>query len=127
MRRMIQTLAIGAALAAVAVGVWRDYGALLTLKRAAVAYLAVYFVAGAIYLAAAAALRAVRDKPPPEESDGRQSARRRKHDRKSEKRSQDARASLPEEAIETSRDRAAAESEAIEAGHVGVSAESDIA
>lgn len=77
MKSLIQTLAIGAALVAVAIGVWRDYGAVLTLKRAAVAYLAVYFVAGVIYLAARSALRAVQDPAPSQERADRRWAKKR--------------------------------------------------
>ncbi len=65
MRRMVQTVAVGAALSAVAVGVWRDYEPVATLQRAVGAYLAAYFAGGLVYLAGRAALRGVEDPPPP--------------------------------------------------------------
>ena len=46
---------------ALATGVWRDYGAFTALKRTLVAYLAAYFLAGGLGLAARAALAAVRE------------------------------------------------------------------
>ncbi|MDD5718682.1 MAG: hypothetical protein PHQ53_03230 [Candidatus Krumholzibacteria bacterium] len=75
MKRLIQTVAVGAALVAVASGIWLDYGALLTLKRAVVAYLAAYFLGGIMYLAGRAALRGVRDPDPEPEPDPQEVAR----------------------------------------------------
>lgn len=73
MKRLVQTVAIGAALIAVALGVWRDCGTLLTLQRAALAYLLAYFLAGIMYLGGQAALAGAQDPepPPPPEEDPR--------------------------------------------------------
>lgn len=80
MRRLVQTLALGAALIAVIVGVWRDYGAVVTLQRAAVAYLAAYFLAGLMSVAGSAALRGAREPaPPPEPDDKAQAGKRRQN------------------------------------------------
>jgi len=72
MKRLVQTVAIGAALIAVALGVWRDCGTLLTLQRATLAYLLAYFLAGIMYLGGQAALAGAQDPepppPPPEEN-----------------------------------------------------------
>ena len=65
MKRLVQTVAIGAALVAVALGVWRDCGALLTLQRATLAYLLAYFLAGIMFLGSQAALAGARDPEPP--------------------------------------------------------------
>lgn len=46
MLRLVRHLALGAALLTVAVAVWRDYGTLITLKRALSAYLITFFVTG---------------------------------------------------------------------------------
>jgi hypothetical protein len=80
MKRLVQTVAIGAALVAVALGVWRDCGALLTLQRATLAYLLAYFLAGIMYLGGQAALAGARDPeppPPPEEDNARGKRKRR--------------------------------------------------
>jgi hypothetical protein len=69
MRHLIQTLSVGAALVTVAVGVWRDYGLALTLKRTVMAYLAVYGLSAVSCLAGRAALHGVRDPEPPPEPD----------------------------------------------------------
>jgi hypothetical protein len=69
MRQLVQTIALGAALVALALAVWRDYGAFTALKRALLAYLAAYFLAGGLGLATRAALGAVRD-PEPEAERG---------------------------------------------------------
>ncbi len=50
MQRLIHTLGLAAALTAVVVSVWRDYGLLVALKRVAVSYLAVFFVASLLVL-----------------------------------------------------------------------------
>jgi cytochrome b subunit of formate dehydrogenase len=44
MQRLVSTLAMSAALVAVGLALWRDYGVLVTLKRAAIAYFAMYAV-----------------------------------------------------------------------------------
>ena len=69
MRRLVQTIALGAALVALALGVWRDYGAFTALKRATLAYLAAYFLAGGLSLITRAALGAVRDPEPEPETE----------------------------------------------------------
>ena len=86
MKRLIQTLALGATLAVVVVAVWRDYGAVLTLKRAAIAYLAVYFVSGMIYLAGGAACRAAREKPLVSEPEDHRPGHKRMQSRKNAQR-----------------------------------------
>jgi hypothetical protein len=79
MKRLVQTVAIGAALIAVALGVWRDCGTLLTLQRATLAYLLAYFLAGIMYLGGQAALAGAQDPepPPPPEEDPRGKRQRR--------------------------------------------------
>lgn len=81
MKRLVQTVALGAALLALAFGVWRDLDALMTLRRAALAYLVAYFLAAIAVLGCRAALRGVRDpdpEPEPEPADaGRRSWRSR--------------------------------------------------
>ncbi len=67
MKNLVQSIALAAAVAAVAVGVWRDYTATVVLRQAAVAYLGAYFVAGAAWILCQAALRGVRDPEPPPE------------------------------------------------------------
>ncbi len=64
MKRLVHTLALGAALVALALGIWRDYGAFTALKRATIAYLATYFAAGGLGLTARLAVNAVRDPEP---------------------------------------------------------------
>ena len=44
MQRLVSTLAMSAAMIAVGVALWRDYGVLVTLKRAAISYFAMYAV-----------------------------------------------------------------------------------
>jgi len=66
MSRLVRNAALLAALTTVAVAVWRDYGALITVKRAAVAYLATFFVAGGLTFLAHIALQAHEPPPPPE-------------------------------------------------------------
>jgi hypothetical protein len=51
LRRIVHTLALLAALTALVLGIWRGTGVLLTLKRAVVAYVACFGVAGACGLA----------------------------------------------------------------------------
>jgi hypothetical protein len=50
MVRLIQTLALGAALVALITCIWRDYGILAALPRVAIAYLATFFVGAAFAL-----------------------------------------------------------------------------
>jgi hypothetical protein len=71
MLRLVRNLALGAALITVAVAVWRDYGVLITLKRAIVAYLATFFLAGGLGLIAVFALKAYQQPPPAEEEPDR--------------------------------------------------------
>jgi hypothetical protein len=65
MGRLVQTIALGAALLALGTGVWRDYGTWTVLERAGKAYLAAYLVAGVLVLITRGALGAVADPPPP--------------------------------------------------------------
>jgi hypothetical protein len=75
----VHTIALGAALVALAMGVWRDYGAFTALKRAGVAYLLAYFLAGGLGLAARAAVVAIGDpEPEPEPAPARGRSRRKK-------------------------------------------------
>jgi hypothetical protein len=76
--RTVQTLALGAALVALALGVWRDYGVAVAVKRTVIAYLAAYFLAGGVGLAARAALRASRDPEPDPEPEPDKPRRRRR-------------------------------------------------
>ena len=82
MGRLVQTIALGAALLALATGVWKDYATLTVLRRVLVAYLAAYLVAGVLILIARAALGAVADPPPPPDPEAgrrkRRPARRRR-------------------------------------------------
>ena len=76
MRRLVHTLALGAALVALALGVWRDYGAFTAVKRAALSYLVAYFLAGGLGMAARAALYASRDPEPEPEPEPKKKRRR---------------------------------------------------
>ena len=78
MRRFVHTLALGAALVALALGVWRDYGAFTAVKRAALSYLVAYFLAGGLGVAGRAALWASRDPEPEPEPEPKKKKRRRK-------------------------------------------------
>jgi hypothetical protein len=49
MAQVIQTVAVGAASAVVAVGLWRGWGTFAVLKRAGIAYLG-FFILGALLL-----------------------------------------------------------------------------
>ncbi len=49
MAQLIQTVAIGAASAVLAVGLWQNWGTLAVLKRAGIAYLG-FFILGALLL-----------------------------------------------------------------------------
>lgn len=85
MRRLVHSLALGAAFVAVAVAVWRDYGAVTTLKRAAVAYIATFSLVGGLGFVLAVALRAYHEPPPPEpEPEPRRRSRRKQLDRASQ-------------------------------------------
>ena len=81
MKRTVQTLALAAALVALSLGIWRDYGAFTTLKRAVVAYLVAYFLAAGTGLAARAALGAVKDPEPVDEPQPRRKERRNRRPR----------------------------------------------
>ncbi|MEZ4388742.1 MAG: hypothetical protein R3D98_14460 [Candidatus Krumholzibacteriia bacterium] len=72
MLRLVRNLALGAALITVAVAVWRDYGALITLKRAFVAYLATFFVSGFLVFLASIGMQVNRPPAPPPEPSRRQ-------------------------------------------------------
>jgi len=81
MLRLIQTLALGAALVALVTCIWRDYGILAALPRVAIAYLATFFLGavlalGGRFLSATAAKRAA-----PVPAAGKTVASRRHHDR----------------------------------------------
>jgi len=90
-QRIIQTIALGAALISIALGIWRDYGSMLALKRALIAYLAAYFLAGISCLAFRAALHAVRDpEPVQEEEENSADAKRKARRKKAKKRRQEA-------------------------------------
>jgi len=78
MGRLVQSIALGAAMVSLALGVWRDYGAYTALKRAVLAYLAAYFLAGGLGLATRAALSAVRDPEPDPEPEAETDRRRRR-------------------------------------------------
>lgn len=79
MKRLVHTLALGAALVALSLGVWRDYGAFTAVKRAAMSYLVAYFLAGGLGVAARAALWASRDpEPEPEPAETSKKPRRRR-------------------------------------------------
>ncbi len=49
MAQIIQTVAVGAASAVLAVGLWRDWGTMAVLKRAGIAYLG-FFILGSLLL-----------------------------------------------------------------------------
>lgn len=66
MLRLVRNLALGAALLTVAVAVWRDYGTMVTLRRAIAAYLVTFFVGGGLGLLAVIGLQACRADTPPE-------------------------------------------------------------
>ncbi len=72
MLRLVRNLALGAALLTVGVAVWRDYGTLITVKRATVAYLATFFVSGALVFIATVGMQAHRPPPPPPEPSRRE-------------------------------------------------------
>jgi hypothetical protein len=50
MLRLIQTLALAAALVALGTCIWRDYGVLAALPRVAIAYLATFFLGAVLAL-----------------------------------------------------------------------------
>ena len=103
MQRIIQTIALGAALISIALGIWRDYGSMLALKRALIAYLAAYFLAGLASLAFRAALHAVRDpEPVQEEEEDSAGARRKARRKKAKERRQQA---VPEGATATTNEQ----------------------
>ncbi len=78
MVRLIQTLALGAALVTLVSCIWRDYGVLAALPRVAVAYLATFFL-GAVVALGARILTDAAAKPaaPPPEAGKKGAARRR--------------------------------------------------
>lgn len=99
MQRIIQTIALGAALISIALGIWRDYGSMLTLKRALIAYMSAYFLAGLASLAFRAALHAVRDpEPVQEEEENSADAKRKARRKKAKKKRQEP---VPEETTAT--------------------------
>jgi hypothetical protein len=67
MLRLVRHLALGAALLTVAVAVWRDYGTLITLKRALSAYLITFFVTGILVCIATLGVQVNRPPAPPPE------------------------------------------------------------
>lgn len=67
MLRLVRHLALAAALLTVAVAIWRDYGALITLKRALLAYLATFFVTGILICIATVGVQVHRPPDPPPE------------------------------------------------------------
>jgi hypothetical protein len=77
MKRLVQTIALGAALIALAVGVWRDLDMLMTLRRAALGYLLAYFLTAAAILGCRAALRGAEDPEPEVEAEPAQPGWRR--------------------------------------------------
>jgi hypothetical protein len=77
MKRLVQTIALGVALVALAVGVWRDLDVLMTLRRAALGYLLAYFLTAAAILGCRAALRGAEDPAPELEPEAAQPAWRR--------------------------------------------------
>ena len=78
MLRLVRNLALGAALLTVAVAIWRDYGVLITLRRALTAYLVTFFLAGGLGLIAVVGLRVNQPPPPPLDEDERKKRRGRK-------------------------------------------------
>lgn len=52
MARLVQTVALAAALATLVTCIWRDYSVMIALRRLVTAYLATFFVAGSIALVA---------------------------------------------------------------------------
>jgi len=112
-KRLIHTIALGAALVALALAVWRDYGAFTALKRTVVSYLVAYFLAGGLGLAARAAVSALRDpEPEPDPDADKGKSRRRKRPRKPSIPEPDAAAETAEPAV---RDQPAAP-EPVQAG-----------
>ena len=81
MQRLVQTLALGTALVALALGIWREYSVLAVLRRTAIAYLAAYFLGGAVSLACRTAVGALRDPEPEPEPKPSKSARRKRRGR----------------------------------------------
>ncbi len=81
MVRLIQTLALGAALVALVTCIWRDYGILAALPRVAIAYLATFFL-GSVIALGARILADVAEKPaPPPPPTGKKTAARRRQER----------------------------------------------
>jgi len=67
MLRLVRHLALAAALLTVAVAIWRDYGTLITLKRALFAYLVTFFVTGILVCIATLGVQVNRPPAPPPE------------------------------------------------------------
>jgi hypothetical protein len=81
MVRLIQTLALGAALVTLATCIWRDYGVLAALPRVVVAYLAAFFL-GAVIALGGRLLTDLAAKPaPPPPDPARKPATRRRQNR----------------------------------------------
>jgi len=81
MLRLIQTLALGAALIALGTCIWRDYGVLAALPRVAIAYLATFFL-GAVLAIGGRFLSDVAGRPVASATAaGKSPASRRRHDR----------------------------------------------
>jgi hypothetical protein len=92
MQRLVQTIALGVALLALALAVWRDYSPELALKRTIVAYLGAYFLSGVMILATRLALQASRDPEPVPEPETKKTRSRRRLPR---------RKAVPDEPAET--------------------------
>ena len=81
MVRLIQTLALGAALVALVSCIWRDYGVLAALPRVAIAYLATFFLGAVVALGARLLSDAAAKPATPPPAAGRKNATRRRQNR----------------------------------------------
>jgi hypothetical protein len=63
MVRLIQTIALGAALVTLITCIWRDYGILAALPRVAIAYLATFFLGAVLALGGRTLAEAVGRRP----------------------------------------------------------------
>jgi len=78
MLKVVRNLALGVALITLGVAVWRDYGTLIALKRAALAYLVTFFLSGVVLTAGTIGLRAYQPPPPPPKEPRKKPKRRKK-------------------------------------------------